>query len=92
MRLLFGTCCCLLVALLLLQAWSASAEKQPVEMLRTYCTVCHDLERVRRNVGRQDKNGWLSYIGRMQQKGAKISDGEKNVLALHLSSIKRPDF
>lgn len=92
MRLLAVFCCAVLASVLFLQAWGASAEKSPEEMLKRYCTVCHNLERVRKAVGNRDQQGWTDYISRMQGKGASITDREKSQLATFLGDLKTPTF
>ena len=92
MRLLVGFCCSLLAVVLLLQAWAASAEKTPDEMLNKYCTVCHNLNRVREEIGHRESLGWVQYISRMQENGADISDKEKYILAKYLGEMKEPSF
>lgn len=92
MRVLVGVCCCLVAGMLLLQAWGVSADTKPVSLLKTRCTVCHDLERVRARVDKKDKDGWLELITRMQGNGAKVSDADKQELADHLSGLSAPDF
>ena len=69
----------------------ASASK-PDEILKNTCTVCHSLGRVRNAVGHKDKSGWLDYISRMQQKGARIDEPGKDALADYLANLKQADF
>ncbi len=92
MRLLAGGCCCLLAALLMLQAWVAAAEKEPVKILHAYCASCHGLDKVRNAVPGKDKASWLQTIARMQQKGARISDADEDVLAAYLAEAETPEF
>jgi len=92
MRMLAWCCCCLMGGLLLLQAWVDAADRQPVQLLESRCTVCHDLERVRDRVGSRDGAAWETLIARMQGNGANVSDEEKQILARHLGSLVAPDF
>ncbi len=85
-------CCFVVMAVLMLNAFVGAGEKAPVQMLESYCTVCHSLERVRKAVGHKDQQGWEDYIGRMQAKGAKIDDQEKKELADWLATLETPEF
>ncbi len=85
-------CCFVVMTVLMLNAFVGAGEKTLVKMLDSYCTVCHSLERVRKAVGQKDLEGWESYIGRMQAKGAKIDDQEKKELSNWLATLKTPEF
>ncbi len=85
-------CCLMLMAILMLNAFVSASEKTPAQMLETYCTSCHDLERVRKKVGAYDLKGWENNISHMQDKGSKITDAEAGELANYLAVLKSSNF
>ena len=59
-------------------------------LVQQYCTRCHNLQRVKSNIGKLSQQDWVSYITRMQKNGSTISDSQKQTVASYLSSLSSP--
>jgi mono/diheme cytochrome c family protein len=77
-----------LAAFVLPRAW---AQPDPAALVRERCTVCHNLTRVRDKIGANTAEDWTNYIGRMQKRGARVSDAEKAAMAGYLSTLPSGD-
>jgi cytochrome c2 len=57
-------------------------------LVQERCTSCHNLNRVRGKIGRQDSRAWDEYVARMQKRGARVTDPERGVIVEFLSSLE----
>lgn len=57
-------------------------------LVQESCTACHNLKRVQRNIGKRDARAWDEYVARMQKKGAKVTDSEREIIVSFLSSLE----
>lgn len=57
-------------------------------LLQERCTTCHNLNRVQRKIGKYSTEAWDEYVVRMQKKGARVTDSEKDVIVKFLSNLQ----
>jgi len=57
-------------------------------LLQERCTSCHNLNRVKRKIGEYSVGQWDEYVTRMQQKGARVTDSEKETIVKFLFSLE----
>jgi cytochrome c2 len=57
-------------------------------LVQERCTVCHNLKRVRDHIVKNDAEAWDRYVARMQKKGAKVSDAQREVIVAYLASLE----
>jgi len=62
---------------------STGMSLNPENLLQERCTVCHDLDRVRK--ARKDRPGWEKTIAKMVTNGAKLNEVERQALVDYLS-------
>jgi thiosulfate/3-mercaptopyruvate sulfurtransferase len=62
---------------------STGMSLNPENLLQERCTVCHDLDRVRK--ARRDRPGWEKTIAKMVTNGAKLNEVERHALVDYLS-------
>jgi mono/diheme cytochrome c family protein len=61
---------------------------EALALVQERCASCHNLTRVRQNVGKNDAQAWDDYVARMQRKGAKVTDSERADIVRFLSSLE----
>ena len=66
----------------------AQGDKVARDLVQKQCASCHNLDRVKRNIGKVDALAWDDYVKRMQQNGARVTDPERVVIVEFLSSLK----
>jgi hypothetical protein len=59
-------------------------------IVKEQCTKCHNLRRVKANVGKLDMAGWADLVNKMVSNGAKLSQEEKDAVNKFLSSAPSP--
>lgn len=57
-------------------------------LLQERCTSCHNLNRVKRKIGEYNAGEWDEYVTRMQKKGARVTDSEKEIIVKFLSTLE----
>ena len=57
-------------------------------LVQASCTSCHNLKRVQSKIGKRDAGAWNDYVIRMQGKGAKVTDSEREIIVKFLSSLE----
>lgn len=57
-------------------------------LVQERCASCHNLGRVKRNVGRIDAKAWDDTVARMQRNGARLTDEERAAIVEFLASLK----
>ncbi|HDR15013.1 MAG TPA: hypothetical protein ENN79_05940 [Desulfobacteraceae bacterium] len=88
------SCCLVLVVVLvflLVSILSNAGAEQYGEgraLLQERCTSCHNLNRVQRKIGEYNAEAWDEYVARMQKKGARVTDSEKDVIVKFLSALE----
>jgi cytochrome c5 len=67
-------------------ASAASAESEPPgkALLEARCTVCHNLNRVRKR--KETREGWEKIVAKMKKKGAVLDDAERESLLKYLTA------
>ncbi len=63
---------------------TAEVEAPGKVLLETRCTVCHNLERVKKK--KLDRAGWENIIKRMKKNGAKLDDAEREAVVEYLTA------
>lgn len=65
---------------------AASAESAPPgkALLEARCTVCHNLERVRKR--KETREGWEKIVAKMKKNGAVLNDAEREALLEYLAA------
>jgi cytochrome c5 len=62
----------------------AEVEAPGKVLLETRCTVCHNLERVKKK--KLDRAGWENIIKHMKNHGAKLDDAEREAVVEYLTA------
>ncbi len=78
-------------AFFLLSALSLVEAEQHGEarvLVQERCTACHNLNRVKRKIGNYDSRAWDEYVVRMQKKGARVNDSERDIIVEFLSALE----
>jgi mono/diheme cytochrome c family protein len=60
-------------------------------LVQERCAACHNLGRVKRNIGKNDAQAWDALVDRMQKKGARVTDAERAIMAQFLASLESGD-
>lgn len=60
-------------------------------LVQERCAACHNLGRVKRNIGKNDAQAWDALVDRMQKKGARVTDAERAIMAQFLASLASGD-
>lgn len=66
----------------------AEAAGEAASLVMERCTVCHDTQRICRNLGKKGQKGWAAEIKEMVEKGAKLSGAEQAQAAAFLAGLK----
>lgn len=65
-----------------------NAQNPTAALVQGKCSKCHDLARVKRNLGKRDAAEWKSTVARMKSKGAEITDAEVGTISEFLGGLK----